>query len=53
MPHTSIGVPSDSSLRWTKHGATSADLTADGRQIHRLTGNRKGAYAVAIFGREA
>ena len=28
-----------------------ADLTADGWQIHRPTGDRKGAYAVAISGR--
>ena len=28
-----------------------ADLTADGWQVHRLTGDRKGAYAVAISGR--
>lgn len=28
-----------------------SDLTADGWQVHRLTGDRKGAYAVAISGR--
>ena len=28
-----------------------AELTADGWQVHRLTGDRKGAYAVAISGR--
>ena len=26
-------------------------MTAQGRQIHRLTGNRKGQHAVAIAGR--
>ena len=32
-------------------GYTPAALTADGWRIHRLTGNRKGDYAVAIAGR--
>ena len=32
-------------------GATPAALTQDGWRIHRLTGNRKGAYAVVIAGR--
>ena len=32
-------------------GFTPADLTVQGRQIHRLTGHRKGAYAGAIAGR--
>ena len=32
-------------------GSTPADLTAQGRQIHRPTGNRKGEHAVAIAGR--
>ena len=34
-----------------EHGATPAELEASGRQVHRLTGNRKGAYAVAVSGR--
>ena len=32
-------------------GWTPAALTAHGLQVHRLTGDRKGAYAVAISGR--
>lgn len=34
-----------------RHGDFRADLQADDRQIHRLTGDRKGADAIATSGR--
>lgn len=34
-----------------KRGDSLARLRASGYQIHRLTGDRKGAYAIAISGR--
>lgn len=41
----------DDVLECLERGDSPATLRAAGYQIHRLTGDRKGAYAIAISGR--
>lgn len=47
----SVRVKAAEILDRLRRGDSPADMRADGLQIHRLTGDRKGAYAIAISGR--